>query len=45
MLFERKPEWEILTVAIADELQRLAARDAGPYVRATVSSVRQICKD
>ena len=45
MLFERTPEGEILTVAIADELQRMAARDVDPYVRATVSSIRRICKD
>ena len=45
MLFERTPEGELLTVAIADELQRMAARDVDPYIRATVSSIRRICKD
>jgi len=45
MLFARTPEGDLLTLAIADELQRLAARDVDPYVRATASSIRQICKD
>ena len=45
MLFARTPEGDLLTVAIAGDLQRRAARDVDPYVRATVSSIRQICKD